>query len=226
MTPPVPPPADDSTPGPPTGTAPTGTAKPGKRRSPHRGRWGVSPETVTAGAALVVGVCALAVSVFQAGVMREQARLMQEQQHTAAWPRLLVSLASAGGAGAFQVLLSNEGVGPAQVRRVEVEVDGRPRRTWSEALAALGAPRPLRLTQTTLGNRIVAPGQRLVPLHAEGPAADSASAQADRLGVSVCYCSVYERCWTLDESFGEGGFALPEPVERCRPADAPGGFEQ
>lgn len=171
----------------------------------------LQPDMIVALSAVVIGVCALAVSVFQAQVMREQSRLMQEQQHAAVWPRLVVSRSNVGGALRFEV--ENAGIGPAQVRHVEVTVDGEPQQDWSGVIQALGAE-SVRYVQSTLRNRIIGSGEEVEVVTVSSATSDLYR-ESNRVRIAVCYCSVYERCWALAEDFSDGTFALPQPVEHC-----------
>lgn len=56
---------------------------------PERSRR-LSPDMIAALSAVVIGVCALGVSLYQASIMREQSRLMREQQRASVWPNVAV----------------------------------------------------------------------------------------------------------------------------------------
>lgn len=170
-------------------------------------------QTVGTVVAMVIGVAALVVSVFQARLLLRQADVMEEQQHTSVWPRLTVSRSFSD--EAFSLGVSNEGIGPAQIRHVAVEVDGRPQRSWRTFLQATTGHDP-GYTQSTVGNRIVGVGDVVQAVRVEGPLARPAGLSKP-YDVTVCYCSVYERCWQISESFNAGSevAAIPDPVERC-----------
>ena len=173
----------------------------------------LSPDMIAALSAVVIGVCALGVSLYQAAVMRGQQEIMQAQQDAMVWPFLEVgpSLNSRG----FHIDVANQGIGPARVRAARVTVDGAPVRFWDEALDALfgeGTGARGAFGWSTLRGRVIPPdGNVQVLFLAPGAGADSAFAAVDRLGAEVCYCSVYDACWTA-----RLGFATePEPTDDC-----------
>lgn len=98
-------------------------------RDAPRPRW-LRPDLITAVSALVVGLCALGVSAYQAYVMRSQMR-------AAAWPH--VELYHNYPGDAFSFWAQNNGVGPARVQTVLLTVDGRPVETWGAMLETLFA---------------------------------------------------------------------------------------
>ena len=71
--------------------------------SPSRRKW-LDADTVTAISAVVIGVCALGVSVFQSRLMLEEQRLMREQQRASVWPRLQAGTSAMNGSFSIDVL--------------------------------------------------------------------------------------------------------------------------
>ncbi len=173
----------------------------------------LEPEMLVALAAVVVGVCALVVSVVQA-------RVMQEQQHASVWPSLVVSRSH--NEGGLRVLVTNPGLGPAVVRDVSASVDGVPVATWAAVLRGLVPERlPFGATTSTVSGRVVAPGEEVEALSVPDPdVADAVSGEFHRVEFEVCYCSVYERCWVHRAPFG--GRAGTEVAGSCGTG---GGFE-
>lgn len=153
------------------------------------------PEMLVALSAVLVGVCALVVSTVQV-------KLMHEQQHASVWPRLEVMYSY--NEGSLGIHVANRGVGPAAIRYVKTSVDGKPTPRWSTALAALlrTPPSPAELGWTSITDRIVPAGEDIRALHLRNrEQAAVAEAQIGRLEVEICYCSIYDRCWTLDTRF-------------------------
>lgn len=48
----------------------------------------LSPDMIAALSAVLIGVCALGVSLYQAAIMREQSQMMREQQRASVWPNV------------------------------------------------------------------------------------------------------------------------------------------
>ncbi len=44
--------------------------------------------------------------------------------------------------------------------------------------------------------------------------ADSVNTNVARMGLEICYSSIYDRCWRIKQQF-LSGFAIPEAVEIC-----------
>lgn len=153
----------------------------------------------------IAAITAVAVSLYQAALAREQLR-------ASAWP--YISQANAFVAGQpYLRTVTNEGVGPARVRAFEVRVDGHPVRTWNDAVRALtGAGEPA-LVYSSLGRGSVLPpgAARNVLTLPPGPHAQTFWERAQtRLRTIVCYCSVYDECWRADSEEDE-----PRAVRAC-----------
>ena len=149
----------------------------------------------------VVALCALAVSMYQAWIAREQQRM-------SAWPYVTQTNTGAGGYGR---LVQNVGLGPALVRSMRVEVDGVPVRQWSALLmAALRVdtaglrsrlPRDGYTTSSVLPGMVLLPGTTSELIHVS----DSTFGRVlrgvmndPRVHVRICYCSLYRDCWVSD----------------------------
>jgi hypothetical protein len=161
---------------------------------------------VSASAGLVA-LCALAVSVYQAMISRQQQRM-------SVWPYVMQY--NSGRDGGYFREVQNAGVGPALIGWSEVIVDGRPRRTWGDVLRALTRTNDstFQLVYSALPpGSVLLPGttQDLIEL-APGPFAQAIHASIDsgRLVTRVCFCSLYEECW-----IATSGARKPTPVRAC-----------
>jgi hypothetical protein len=172
------------------------------------------PEMLIAMSAVLIGACALVVSVVQVQIMREE-------QHASVWPRLHVSQSYAQGTN-LGISLVNPGIGPAVIKHIKVSVDGVSRTTWKSVLEALVPAHPPRdLALSTISQRIVPAGEEVVALHTADPQLADALAQAlAKLSMELCYCSVYDDCWIVAANFGVGLAPSPRPVSACPAASA------
>lgn len=161
---------------------------------------------IVALSAVVLGLCALVVSVVQV-------RMMHEQQHASAWPRLVV-MPSATGDGIF-ISVRNPGIGPALIQHVKVLVDDSATTTWEGTLAELLPGRaPTEFVWSTIGDRIIPPGEEVRVLSiASAETASMILAEAERVAIEICYCSVYDRCWKLETRFTQR--VAPQEVRSC-----------
>jgi hypothetical protein len=157
-------------------------------------------------AAGVGAICAVAVSLYQAALAREQ-------QRASAWPYLNQSNSYVAGQP-YTRQVENQGVGPARVRTFEVLVDGRPVRTWNAAVRALTGKADSDLVYSSFGRGIVLPPgttRMLLRLPPGDLAREFWKGAQTRLETAICYCSIYEECWRVDSGTRE-----PVAVRECR----------
>lgn len=167
--------------------------------------------------AALVALCALAVSVYQTKIMREQ-------QRASAWPSLYLYSSNVDG---WSREVRNLGLGPALVRSVVVTVDSQPVRDWGDALERLG-DKPLMdsveraaardtsiqvFTNTFARGSVLLPGEKTVLVRVTPPSLGrriERTTRGRRLAIEVCYCSFYDDCWTVGTRRME-----PESVRAC-----------
>lgn len=147
---------------------------------------GIDYGFVTAAAAVIIGVCALGVSVYEA-------RLMHVQQRASVLPILEVS--SLYDRESYSVAVVNKGIGPAVIRDVKVAVDGEAVGDWVELYRTLvGSDTPSLLRGRTTGN-VLRPDEEVIAVRFEGEHARQVWRQAERASLTACYCSVVDQCW-------------------------------
>ena len=162
--------------------------------------------------AIFISLCAFFVSIYQTNVLKEQTTLMQEQQHATVWPRLFIARTT--GSGISKFIIRNDGVGPAQIRHVEVRVRGQIMKRWNEVLAALTNKNSFTTVKTNINNRVIRSGDEFAMLNIlDESTADSVNANSKNITIIVYYSSIYGRTWVLNQDFGKQGFAIPEQVE-------------
>jgi hypothetical protein len=168
-----------------------------------------------------VALGALGVSAYQTYLTRQQAKV-------SAWPYVTQGntgnpLAEQG----FARLVLNAGLGPALVRSMRIEIDGRAAANWREVFL-----RGLRtdsarfvtrfgvttrtITSTIARGTVLLPGTTTEIIRIPGSPFGAAVRDLlndSRTRIRVCYCSLYDDCWWSDSLDVE-----PKPVEAC-PAD-------
>ncbi|HVL19909.1 MAG TPA: hypothetical protein VM422_02805 [Amaricoccus sp.] len=167
--------------------------------------WKLFAELVRLWLPVLVSVCAISLTVFQAASTRRHARLSVQ-------PRLEWRLVEESRSGVFEISLANVGLGPAIVRSVAIGVDGIPKRLTDlagcEAIAAaLARSREEFDTRCFVqqNDRVVRAGTEL-PLFRSEPADGHAPADEvelpdyRRFSVTGTYCSFYEDCWEIESS--------------------------
>jgi len=168
-------------------------------------------QALTAVGAMLVGVAALFVAW-------DQARVMRAQQHGAVYPVVQVDgfVSNTPTTAAMGIRVANNGVGPALIRSVQVNYLGEPRQDLDPYRAVL--PSGYELSWAGLTGRALAPGETVEPIRFSWSREDVSGAQMraaadewDNWTLTICYCSVFDRCWL---SSALGG-AAAEPVAQC-----------
>jgi hypothetical protein len=146
-------------------------------------------DLLAAGASGFIAVLALATSTYNVYLQRQQVRAQ-------VWPRL--NLGTDWSDETVTIELQNRGVGPADVRRMRVWVDGARVPDWVAAVSLLLKKKSFRLPNINeVENQVMSPGQEISPLRMLGPDAIEILKQRRRLGIEICYCSTLEECWVL-----------------------------
>ncbi len=150
-----------------------------------------------------IGALALVVSTYNVVLQRQQVRAQ-------VWPRLLFGPAFSN--GSLTYALQNGGVGPAEVRTLQVLVDNKPVENWHEVI--------LRMTgkdlqfggyaySTMRGSLSPVGSNRDVFTLKDESIAKPMFFQQRRLRAEICYCSALDECWVLDAE------NVPHSVARC-----------
>jgi hypothetical protein len=160
----------------------------------------ISAEMITALSAVFIGVCAVAVSLYETTLMRQQLK-------GASWPH--VGLGFSYNQDGFRYVMVNSGVGPARIIHAIVRVDGQPVPDWKAFFEALDFEVGNYMT-SMVSRRVMAPGS-MVEILVLSPKEniDRLYALQSRISAEVCYCSVHNDCWRqniVDE---------PQPVRSC-----------
>ena len=129
------------------------------------------------------------------------------------------------GAPRIQLILTNEGVGPAIVRSFAVAYNGKYVSSVHDLLNAccdVAGARRLRVFTSTVQSQVIMAHQSfpfvIVPPQANSSRAyGRAATNRFNISVKMCYCSVLGECWFLDSSRE----SEPAEVKDCPPAQQP-----
>jgi hypothetical protein len=163
-------------------------------------------------AASFAAVLALVVAAYTADLQRKQVRAQ-------VWPRLQF-----GRAMNRHMVVLNKGTGPARVRSVRVEVDGRKVKDWEQLLRALGN-KAEHFGQSQLNRVVVSAGEKIEWFSAHDNEAGRALFQdvfydkMPRLGFEICYCSVLDQCWRTGGGGSFGEIDDEREVDGCPPLE-------
>jgi hypothetical protein len=197
-------------------------------------------ELVIATAVVAISLASLFTAVYQSIVMR---RTLE----ASVWPRVEWENSNYDEqrrVNAITFALANHGVGPAQIARVEILlkgqrlgneeallldccVDGATREERRATLRGLTTQGHLMAFTSTLDGAALTPGQKRVLFEFERPMEHSPALAVwdrldrirDELDLTVCYCSVFDDCWSTR---AHGYRQASEPVRSCPSGSEPG----
>ena len=181
-------------------------------------------ETIGSIAAIVIGACALFVAW-------DQAQIMRKQQHASVIPAVNIASGFSSDAEAYvmTVRISNDGIGPALIESASLYVDGEPVKDWPDFRDRLLPPALHGQFSSNLDSAIgmLAAGAESTAIQIFWPRNDETRAGFDALKarvfaadatntyLSVCYCSVFEKCWVTGP---EKNTSRPQEVRKCENA--------
>lgn len=184
----------------------------------------LSFDTVGSIAAIVIGACALFVAW-------DQAQIMRKQQHASVMPAVNVASGFSSNADSFvmTVTISNDGIGPALIESASLHVDGKPVEDWPDLRDRLLPPALHDDFASNLDSAIgmLAAGAKSDAIQLIWPRNETTSAGFEALKArvfsadsaenyfSVCYCSVFDKCWVAGP---ERNTSRPTHVKKCNDA--------
>jgi hypothetical protein len=165
---------------------------------------------------------AFGISALALGLSVYQTRLMQTQARASVWPYLDIGFGydDKGEGAGFELHVQNNGVGPALVRSVQVSFDDKPMHHWSDVISVVMNEQNKHGTSHSklagLHNVVIPPSLNretdVVAIRIEEPDVAKAVYDArDRLKMDICYCSIYNDCWTV-----QWHMTLPVEAPSCR----------
>jgi hypothetical protein len=170
-------------------------------------------DRITALMAVLIGACALAVSLYTAYLQNAQVRAQT-------WPH--IQLWQSNVDRSFSI--SNRGVGPARIADVRLRIDGLEVTGFDQAIKKLQAkPEPVSSLQSYFARRVLTPNEDVKMIQFETDAHFNIFMNnRDRIRFEICYCSVLNECYLLNENAKtEAQYITSTP--RC-PLDKPGQF--
>jgi len=158
--------------------------------------WLFEPQTMIGLSAVVLSLCGLSISLYEASLIREQ-------QRASVWPNVAVGVSITG--ERFQFNASNSGVGPARVEATRLTYRSETLDRWRDLIDRVAdVPQDsVGVTYSILGARVMPEEsqEKIFEVDIDRPAernvVDSLwqSVQDGDVDIEVCYCSVYDECW-------------------------------
>jgi len=178
----------------------------------------VHPEMLVGVSAVIIGICALGVSLYETSLMREE-------QRAAVMPLLELSRSynlqtddTSTEKSRLWLQAQNVGIGPARVASFQVTVDGKPQPTWDAAMRELiGHDSPISYGQSTMSGRTIPPDRLVTMMDLDDDElTERILIEFDRLDFEACFCSIFDECWTTSYS----DFGATNQVESCQRLDS------
>jgi len=178
----------------------------------------INAEMLVGVSAVVIGICALGVSLYETSLMREEQRAAIMPLLELTRSHNLKTDESSGEGPRLWLQAENVGIGPARVEDFRVTVDGAPQPTWDAAFRKLiGHESPISYGQSRINGRTIPP-DRLVTMMKlnDGELARKILAEIDRLDFEACFCSIFDECWKTSNS----DFGVASHVDSCQRSDS------
>lgn len=173
--------------------------------------WIRSPQTMIALSAVVLSVCGLFISIYETSLIRAQ-------QRASVWPNVEIqpSLRS----DSLKIFVVNSGIGPARIMNAFLTYQDSVQEDWFDVVGEFDfSPDETTDYHSLIKGRVLPPnsGQELIfriTSFAESQESNLAMQMGraileKNMDINICYCSVYDECWTtrlshlIDRSNGE-----------------------
>jgi hypothetical protein len=175
----------------------------------------IHPEMLVGISAVVIGLCALGVSLYETSLMRSE-------QRAAVMPILELGRSynyseSDPSRNRLSFIAQNVGIGPARVIDFRVTIDGEFHTTWDAAIRVLaGAEDRIPYSMSTINGRTIPPDRTIEMFNlSELEHLEAILENFESLDFEACYCSVFDECWTTKMTT----FGASEPIEGCARTD-------
>lgn len=177
---------------------------------------------------ITLGVSAVLISLCSLFLAIENGSAMHQLVAANSWPFLKIGVSNGdeNGRPLLALVMQNKGVGPAKVRTLEVSYKGRfvsGPRPLIEAILGPDAGAKVAFTKSRIVGSVLSSRESVnftaVVEKDVAPAQLNALAQGgEKIGLRVCYCSVFDECWMLDHIKGT---SEPLPIKACPAPQVP-----
>ncbi len=165
---------------------------------------------------LLIAISALFISALTAAASLYQTHVIADQLSSSVWPYLGFSVSKTAG-GELSLAVENNGLGPAIIRTVELNVDGKPIHDLATFFALAKGKGPsmhiLGTFRSLSPGDVVRPGELRTLIDVKSVAfVPLIASLLPRAELDVCYCSLLEQCWTIRS---DAPTDYPEKTGRC-----------
>lgn len=144
--------------------------------------------------ALFVSLVSILIAWHHSEIMSDLVHQNEKLVQAESLPYVQLSMSARQGGGiAFNAV--NEGVGPAKIETAEIKVDGKPVENVRQlADACCGTGKEKDFDASSLEGRMIRPGDTVPYIQIDSLTARGL--QSHRIAATLCYCSVFDECWT------------------------------
>ena len=170
----------------------------------------------------VIAICALLISAVTGGAVVYQTHIIQSEYAATIWPYLSIDT-NVLNRYHVQVVVTNDGVGPALIRSAQLFIDGRHVSSWLALTSLLTneAHGPISFGSSSINaSTTIRPGDTHALVDVKiGPRVSPLLLKRHQVGLRFCYCSLNDSCWSLRTVLGSVTGEYPHRVASC-PIDA------
>ncbi|MEL6560932.1 MAG: hypothetical protein AAFQ94_22245 [Bacteroidota bacterium] len=176
-----------------------------KQLKKKRKRTGFSRSDLVSLGAIAISFAALGTGIIQANIMRNQQKIMDQQQKASVWPYVKAitnyEFNSVLKKNVINCSLENKGVGPAIVKNLELLFDGKTYNSYEAFLNDLDSGvfsnKSILNFKISKSERVLKPGeiQPVFSLSFDPEDFSMKDILSLNAQLQVCYCSVNNDCW-------------------------------
>lgn len=186
-------------------------------------KWITHPQMLVGLSALLLSFCGLFIAIYEASLIRQA-------QRASVWPH--VEVVPSTSQDTVKLIVQNTGVGPARIRAAAVTYEGETLAGWSELIRRTTGEEPDGFYRNLINGRVLSgDSPQEVIFRVSGKNGAAARATVPPLGreilegtvdVTVCYCSVYDECWTtsMQDVLGRLRGEAPRGTQEVSTCDA------
>ena len=178
---------------------------------------------------VVLGVSAVLISLISLLLAIENGNAMKRLVQANSWPFVNIGVSDTDENGNRLLILAaqNKGIGPAKIQTLEVFYNHKPVSDATALIHAMLGPAAadahVPFVGSSLVGNVLSSKESISFLVIQDKSIspeimNTISVESKNLGFRMCYCSVFDECWTHDRM---GGRTPPQPVKACPTPETP-----
>lgn len=163
-------------------------------------------DILMASTALIVSICALVVSFYEAGLMRKQ-------HEDSVWP--YIDVGTSYNKEGFRLHVSNKGVGPAIIKSFKIWLEEQPIEQWDGFIEKHYGD-SIAYSCSSINGNVLSPNEEVRIVHVRNAeAAEQIWKEIQKFEIEIIYCSIHDECWKLHEEREKMNFKGETPKSLC-----------